>query len=93
MATVLPGSPPGFSKDNVAGTVKTICSYLRSFHDNVDFQLGQHKKSLDERRSDIEALESRVKTLESGLTAAQADIGTLKTNYNALLARVAALEK
>ncbi len=93
MATVLPGSPPGFNKENIAGTVKAICGYLRTFHDNVDFQLGQIKKSLESHAKSVEALEKKVQSLENGLGQAEKTIGTLQSNYNSLSARVAALEK
>lgn len=93
MATILPGSPPGFNKENVPGTVRAICSYLRTLHDNVDFQLGQLKKTQEAQQGKIEALEKKVSSLESSLAKAQESIGTLQTNYDTLAARVTALEQ
>lgn len=93
MATILPGSPPGYNKDNVPGTVRAICSYLRTMHDNMDFQLGQLKKGQEAQGKSISELEKKVASLESGLRSAQEDIGKLKTDYNALAARVTALEQ
>ena len=93
MATTLPGSPPGFNKENVTGTVRAICSYLRTLHDNLDFQLGQFKKTQETQQGKVETLEKKVSSLEGGLRTAQQDIGTLQTNYNNLAARVTALEQ
>ncbi len=93
MATVLPGSPPGSNKENVAGTVKAICGYLRTFHDNVDFQLGQIKKSLEGHAKRVETLEKKVQTLEKGLGQAEKTICTLQTKYDKHSARVTELEK
>jgi septal ring factor EnvC (AmiA/AmiB activator) len=93
MATTLPGSPPGFNKENIGGTVRSICSYLRTLHDNVDFQLGQFKKTQEAQAKTISVLEQKVAKLESSLQTAQQDIGTLKTNYDKLAARVTVLEQ
>ena len=90
MATILPGSPPGFNKDDVTATVRAICGYLRTLHDNVDFQLGQFKET---QAKTISVLEQKVAKLESSLQTAQQDIGTLKTNYDKLSARVTVLEQ
>ena len=93
MATILPGSPPGFNKDDVTATVRAICGYLRTLHDNVDFQLGQFKKTQETQAKTISVLEQKVAKLESILQTAQQDIGTLKTNYDKLSARVTVLEQ
>ena len=93
MATTLPGSPPGFNKDNISGTVRAICSYLRTLHDNLDFTLGLIKKDMDTSKGKIEALEKKVSALETNLGAAQEDIGKLKDDHNKLAARVTALEQ
>lgn len=72
MATILPGSPPGFEKDKVPGTVKAICAYLRTFHDNVDFQLCQLRKGMDDSGKKLEAVQAqrdRIKQLEKRLEA------------------------
>jgi len=93
MATTLPGSPPGFNKENIGGTVRSICSYLRTLHDNLDFTLGIFKKDIDTSKGKIEVLEKKVSVLEEGLLAAQDVIGTMKEDYNELSARVSALEQ
>lgn len=79
MATVLPGSPPAFDKGNETGTVRAICNYLRQTHDNVDFQLGQVRKTLETQQKMITALTEKN--------------AALRENYEALAARVAALEQ
>lgn len=86
MATVLPGSPPGFDKENEAGTVRAICSYLRNMHDNVDFQLGQIKKALETQQTLITSLTERNAVLDKDLSA-------LRESCEALAARVSALER
>lgn len=93
MATILPGSPPGFDRNNVAGTMRSICGYLRNMHDNINFQFGQLQKTQDAQGGKVETLEKKVSALEDSLRAAQEEIGTLKTNYTKLEARVALLEQ
>lgn len=85
MATILPGSPPGYSKDNLTGTVRSVCGYLRDSHDNVDFQLGQIIRRMDAFTQQQAGLEGRIKTAET------AHATTLKA-IAALEARVTALE-
>ena len=46
MAAILPGSPPVFDKNDVAGTVKALCNYTRALHENLDYLLGQMDKRL-----------------------------------------------
>lgn len=92
MATILPGSPPSFNKENVGGTVRAICGYLRTLHDNVDYQLGLLKKAQADQEKAISELEKKVAALEGNLKTAQGKIETLENNYNNLSARVAALE-
>ena len=41
MATILPGSPPSFDRNDVNGTVKSLCNYTRSLQEKLDFMLGQ----------------------------------------------------
>lgn len=69
MAAILPGSPPGYNRDNLTGTVRSVCDYLRSTHDNMDFQLGQLVKRLDALEKGQAGLESRVGTAEKTITA------------------------
>ena len=92
MATVLPGSPPGFDREDIAGTVRALCGYLRTFQDNLDFQLGQLRKSLESHGKSIDGLEKRVKALETGLERVRGDVGTLQADVDKLSARVSALD-
>ena len=46
MATTLPGSPPSFDRNDVNGTVKSLCNYTRNLQENLDFRLGQLQKSM-----------------------------------------------
>lgn len=85
MATVLPGSPPSFDKDNEAGTVRAICNYLRNMHDNVDFQLGQIKKTL-------EAQQAAIALLTEKNTGLRNEISALREDHDKLAARVSTLK-
>ncbi len=71
MGVSLPGAPPGYNRNDLAGTVKSLCSYLRVLHENLNFQLSQVNKREDESakaqektRAALERLEERIKALE-----------------------------
>ena len=83
MATVLPGSPPAFNKNDVSGTVKALCNYTRVLQENLDFLLGQMKK-------DIAAAQENITTLDGKLSAAQSAINGLQSNLDGLSASVTA---
>ena len=93
MATILPGSPPSFDKNNVAGTVKQLCNYTRTLQENLDFQLGQFKKDMTEARKDIEGLHGSVESPQRAMESMQGSLSTLANQYNALALRVSALEQ
>lgn len=93
MATILPGSPPSFNKNDVNGTVKALCSYTRSLQENLDFMLGQLQKSMTGMESSIEGLTSKVSSVQNTLNGVQNSVATLGNQYNSLAARVAALEQ
>ena len=76
----------------MAGTLRSVCNYLRGLHDNIDFQLVQLKKTQESLGGKIETLEKAVSTLEGELRAAQEEISTLKTDYDKLATRVTKLE-
>jgi len=76
----------------MAGTVRTLCGYLRTLHDNVDFQLGQLRKGQEGHGKRVEALEKQVQALETGLETAREAIGKLQADCDKLSARVSALE-
>lgn len=79
MATILPGSPPTFDRNDVSGTVKALCSYTRSLQENLDFMLGQLQRSMTSMESSIEGLNSTLSALEN--------------QYGGLARRVTALEQ
>lgn len=93
MATILPGSPPSFNKNDVSGTVKALCSYTRTLQENLDFMLGQLQKSMTGMESSIEGLNSKVSSMQSTLNGVQNSVATLGNQYNSLAARVTALEQ
>lgn len=93
MATILPGSPPSFNRNDVNGTVKALCSYTRSLQENLDFMLGQLQKSMTSMESGIEGLNSKTSSLQTAVSGVQSSVSTLGNQYNSLAARVTALEQ
>ena len=93
MATILPGSPPSFDRNDVNGTVKSLCNYTRSLQENLDFMLGQLQKSVTSMQSSVEGLGTRVSSLQTTLSGVQNSVDALGSEYNRLAARVTALEQ
>ncbi len=93
MATILPGSPPSFNRNDVSGTVKALCSYTRSLQENIDFLLGQLQKSVQTMQGDVEGLTTKTTTMQNTLSGVQSNVSTLGNQYNQLAARVTALEQ
>ena len=93
MATILPGSPPSFDRNDVNGTVKSLCNYTRSLQENLDFMLGQLQKSVTSMQSNVEGLGTRVSSLQTTLSGVQNSVDALGSEYNKLAARVTALEQ
>lgn len=93
MATVLPGSPPSFDRNDVSGTVKALCSYTRNLQENLDFVLGQLQKSMTSIQSSVDGLNTKVSSVQTTLSGVQQSVAELGTNYNKLAARVTALEQ
>lgn len=93
MATILPGSPPSFNRNDVNGTVKALCSYTRSLQENLDFMLGQLQKSMTSMESSLEGLNSKTSSLQTAVSGVQSSVSTLGNQYNSLAARVTALEQ
>ena len=93
MATILPGSPPSFDRNDVNGTVKSLCNYTRSLQEKLDFMLGQLQKSVTSMQSSVEGLDTRVSSLQTTLSGVQQSVSTLGSEYNKLAARVTALEQ
>lgn len=93
MATVLPGSPPSFDRNDVNGTVKALCNYTRTLQENIDFMLGQLQKNLTAVQTSIEGLNSKTTSLQTTVSGVQNSVSALGTSYNSLAARVSALEQ
>lgn len=93
MATILPGSPPSFNRNDVSGTVKALCNYTRSLQENIDFLLGQLQKSVQTMQGDVEGLTTKTTTMQNTLSGVQSNVSTLGNQYNQLAARVTALEQ
>ena len=93
MATILPGSPPSFDRNDVNGTVKSLCNYTRNLQEKLDFMLGQLQKSVTSMQSSVEGLGTRVSSLQTTLSGVQQSVSTLGSEYNKLAARVTALEQ
>ena len=93
MATILPGSPPSFDRNDVSGTVKALCNYTRNLQEKLDFMLGQLQKNVTSMQSSVEGLGTRVSSLQTTLSGVQNSVDTLGSEYNRLAARVTALEQ
>lgn len=93
MATVLPGSPPTFNKNDVPATVKALCAYTRNMQENINFMLGQLKKNAEEMGKTINSQGEAISSLQTAVGGLQGSVGTLSSQYNNLAVRVAALEQ
>lgn len=89
MATILPGSPPAFNKNDVEGTVKNLCAYTRNQHETLDYMLGQFKSEFSKLQAAIEEQSKTIATLQTSLVSA---LELIDEQYNELNARVTALE-
>lgn len=69
MATTLPGSPPSFDRNDVNGTVKSLCNYTRSLQENLDFMLGQLQKSMTAIQTSVSTLGDEYNKLAARVTA------------------------
>lgn len=92
MATILPGSPPTFNRNDVNGTVKALCTYTRNLQENLDFMLGQLKRDVSDAQKAISAHGEDISALRQSLADTKQDVTTLRGQYSALSLRVAALE-
>ena len=93
MATTLPGSPPAFDRNEVAGTVKRLCSYTRNLQESLDFMLGQIKRDLETQGKQLEAQGESITSMKKTISGLQESVNALGTNYTKLAARVSALEQ
>lgn len=89
MATILPGSPPAFNKNDVESTVKALCVYVRNLHETLDYTLGQFEKELTAIKSADAARDARIANLQNSMASA---IQIMNEQYTELNARVSALE-
>ena len=69
MATTLPGFPPSFDRNDVNGTVKSLCNYTRSLQENLDFMLGQLQKSMTAIQTSVSTLGEEYNKLAARVTA------------------------
>ena len=93
MATVLPGSPPTYNRNDISATVKALCNYTRTLQENADYILGQLKKASEKNTTDIATLKTSVESLRTQISGLQSSVESLGNNYNSLSARVTALEQ
>lgn len=93
MATVLPGSPPAYNRNDISATVKALCNYTRTLQENADYILGQLKKASEQNTTDIATLKTSVESLRTQVSGLQSSVESLGNNYNSLSARVTALEQ
>lgn len=89
MATILPGSPPAFNRNDVEGTVKALCAYVRNLHETLDYTLGQFEKELTKIKDGDAQRDTKITNLQTGLVSA---LNLMNEQYTNLDARVTALE-
>lgn len=89
MATILPGSPPAFQKNDVGGTVKALCAYTRNMHETMDFLLGQIEKDMNKLKDGVQEQGKTIATLQTSIVSA---LELMNEQYLELSARVTALE-
>lgn len=96
MATILPGSPPSFNKNDVESTVKALCVYARNLHETLDYTLGQFEKNVNNLRDAIEAqnklIEQQNRTISTLQTSLASALQIMNEQYTELNTRVSALE-
>ena len=77
MANVIPGVPPSYNKNDLQGTVKALCNYIRSYQENVDFILSQIRKdtsnegiteTLEEIEEQLSEHEIKIKSLQDDMS-------------------------
>ena len=93
MATVLPGSPPTYNRNDISATVKALCNYTRGLHENLDYILNQLQKTTKQNTENIATLSQQLETMRSTITSMQGSIESMGNSYNSLAARVTALEQ
>ena len=89
MATILPGPPPAFNKNDVESTVKALCAYVRNLHETLDYTLGQIEKDMGNLRDAAAEQGKTIATLQTSLVEA---IQLMNEQYTELNTRVSALE-
>lgn len=89
MATILPGSPPAFNRNDVEGTVKALCAYVRNLHETLDYTLGQFEKELTKIKDGDAQRDTKITNLQTGLVSA---LNLMNEQYTELNTRVSALE-
>lgn len=84
MASILPGSPPGYDRNNPQGTVKALCSYAFGLHEALDFRLGQFKKDIDHGKTDIASTQKAIDALQRSVDGLSDSIAALDQRVSAL---------
>lgn len=79
MANIIPGMPPLFNKNDVSGTVKALCNYMRSFQENVDFILSQIKKEVS-----VDGVSETLEEIQEELTEQGIKIKELQDSISVL---------
>ena len=47
MKAIIPLTPPGYKQNNLPGSVKELCAYVRNLQEQLDFTLGQLQKGVE----------------------------------------------
>lgn len=93
MATILSGSPPTYNRTDLSATVRALCNYARTMHEQLDFILSQLQKTTTQNSADIASIRSTLETMRGTMNGMQSSIESLGNSYNSLENRVTALEQ
>lgn len=93
MSTFLPNSPPTFNRTDVTATVRALCSYARTMHENLDYALSQLQKATTQNAADLAAVREQLDSMKRTVNSMQSSIESLGSSYNSLSLRVSALEQ
>ena len=80
-------------KTDISATVKALCNYSRTLHENLDYILNQLQKTSKQNTEDIAAIRATIQTMQSTMNSMQSSIESLGNSYNSLANRVTALEQ
>ena len=77
----------------MTATVRALCSYARTMHENLDYALSQLQKATTQNAADLAAVREQLDSMKRTVSSMQSSIESLGSSYNSLSLRVSALEQ